>query len=283
MSTAEGTGDAGTIAVVSAKGGAGRTTLAAALARAAPSPMVMADCSLEVPDLALIFPTEVLARRPLESIPCAVIDPTVCVECLSCMENCRFGAIAYREGRFVVDPAACTGCGLCLRVCPVSATGMAPRTVGDLCLSRTPHGLLSHARLRPGFCTSGTLVAAVRGQARAAAEAARILLIDAPAGTGEAFAAAVAGAEILLVVAEPDRTAVRDLARMHAACAGHPGRVLVVINRSTLNPETAEEVRTFCRKEGLPLAGEIPFDEEIYRGRIPAEAARKVWERLGGY
>lgn len=270
-----------TIALVGARGGAGKTTLAAALAVTAPSAVVMADCNLEAPDLALFFPTEVIAQRPLEGMQCAVIDPAVCVECLSCVENCRFGAIAYRDGRFVVDPTVCSGCGLCLRVCPVSAPAMQSRIAGDLCLSRTPHGLLSHARLGPGFCTSGALVSAVREQALAELSRDQVLLVDAPAGTDGAFAAATAGADVFLVVTEPGRTAVRDLERMVSALSGHPGRVLVVVNGSTLNPKVVEEVRAFCRSEGLAIAGLIPFDEEVCRGRIPAEAAREIRSRIG--
>ncbi len=269
-----------TIALVSTRDGTGKTTLAAALAQAAPSAVVLADCNLETPDLALFFPTELLAQKPLEATPCAFIDPAVCVECLSCVENCRFGAIAYREGRFVVDPAACSGCGLCLRVCPVSAPTMQPRIVGHLCLSKTPQGLLSHGRLIPAFRTSGTLAAAVREQAFSELQQDQILLVDAPAWTGEAFAAAVAGADVLLAVAEPGRTAVRDLKKMFSALAGHTGRVLVVINKSTLSPHGAEDVRSFCRSEGIAIVGEMPFDEDIYRGRIPAQIARKVWSRI---
>lgn len=260
------------IAVVSGKGGTGRTTLTAALAGLAPPPVVMADCNLESPNLDLFLSTALVSRRPLPGTPCAVIDAGTCVECLSCVEHCVFGAISYREGRFTVNPAACEGCGLCMKVCPVSAPRMEPRTVGELCLSETPYGLLSHARLFPGYSANGSLVAEVMRQAREAAGEEPLLLVDGPPGTGRALLAAVAGADLILVVTEPTAAGIRGLRRVVAACRDVGGAIGVVIGRSTRSPEMTGAIRRLCRDEGIGILGEVPFDDAAAAGFNPSAA-----------
>jgi ferredoxin len=48
----------------------------------------------------------------------AVIDPTLCADCGTCIERCQVAAIVEGEGYAVVEPARCIGCGLCVSGCP---------------------------------------------------------------------------------------------------------------------------------------------------------------------
>ncbi len=279
------------IAVVSGKGGTGKTTLTAALAALAPSPVVMADCNLESSNLALLLPTGTVSKRPLTGRPCAVIDTDTCVECLSCVEHCAFGAISYRAGRFVVSPVACEGCGLCTRVCPASAPRMEPWFVGDLCLAETPYGLLSHARLLPGYSTNGFLVAEVKRQAREAAGEEPLLLVDGPPGTGGALLAAVAGADLILVVTEPSAAGIRDLERVVAACRDVGGVIGVVIGRAGQDLKKTDDIRRFCRDEGIDVFGEVPIDGAVLAQirtlttsvSPGARAYRQIWDCIERY
>lgn len=65
--------------------------------------------------------------------PVAVVDPTICVACLTCIRACTYGAAAIDGaltgvggimGAAVIDTRACTGCGLCAAACPTGAIGM---------------------------------------------------------------------------------------------------------------------------------------------------------------
>ncbi len=44
-----------------------------------------------------------------------------CIQCGSCMMECRRGAIAEVDGAFVFDRDRCAGCGRCSFFCPVGA------------------------------------------------------------------------------------------------------------------------------------------------------------------
>ena len=150
------------IAVVSGKGGTGKTSLVASLAALASGRAVYADCDVDAPDLHLILQPEIKERREFFGIKRAFIDSSKCTQCGSCQDACRFAAIAD----FQVNPALCEGCGVCKLVCPAEAVEMRESLAGYAYISETRFGPLVHAELFPGEEASGKLVAMVREMAR---------------------------------------------------------------------------------------------------------------------
>jgi len=97
------------IAVVSGKGGTGKTSIVASFAALARTRAVYADCDVDAPDLHLILQPEIKELREFFGIKRAIIDGLKCTQCGSCQEACRFNAICD----FQVDPVLCEGCGVC--------------------------------------------------------------------------------------------------------------------------------------------------------------------------
>ena len=108
------------IAVVSGKGGTGKTSIVASLAALSRGRAVYADCDVDAPDLHLILRPQVQESHDFIGIKRAFIDSEKCVQCGSCQESCRFSAIQD----FQVDQALCEGCGVCKLVCPAEAVEM---------------------------------------------------------------------------------------------------------------------------------------------------------------
>ena len=51
----------------------------------------------------------------------AVLDPSDCVACGSCVDVCPCEAIHIYQGSFAqVDSSRCVGCGRCVQECPAS-------------------------------------------------------------------------------------------------------------------------------------------------------------------
>jgi ferredoxin len=52
-----------------------------------------------------------------------------CTACGTCLEYCQFGALYYSKnlGQVSIDPSRCMGCGLCANNCPNDAIAMVPR------------------------------------------------------------------------------------------------------------------------------------------------------------
>ena len=116
------------IAVLSGKGGAGKTFVAAGLACAA-GRAAYVDCDVEEPNGRLFFRPENVARRVVErKMP--EFDREKCSGCRKCVESCRFNALVLVKGAPMLFPEVCHSCGVCAYVCPDGAVREAGREAG---------------------------------------------------------------------------------------------------------------------------------------------------------
>lgn len=83
------------IVVLSGKGGAGKTSVTAALARAmsAREKIVVCDYDVDAPDLHILLRPETEMRADFVSGHLAVFNPDNCIDCAQCLAFCRFDAI----------------------------------------------------------------------------------------------------------------------------------------------------------------------------------------------
>ncbi|MFZ2471280.1 MAG: ATP-binding protein [Methanothrix sp.] len=262
------------IAVVSGKGGTGKTSIVASLAYLARSRAVCADCDVDAPDLHLILRPTVMVRREFFGIKRAFINGEKCNQCGSCQEACRFSAIAG----FHVDPALCEGCGVCKLVCPAEAVQMRESLAGYAYLSDTRFGPLVHAELFPGEEASGKLVAMVREMASELAAMRKLdqILIDGSPGIGCPVIASLTGVDLTLVVTEPTITGEHDLERI-LDVAGHFGiKTAVCINKYDLNPEGSGRIEALCRERAITVAGRLPFHSSVVEAMVAGLAVTEV-------
>jgi MinD superfamily P-loop ATPase len=266
------------LAVVSGKGGTGKTSLTAALAHLAHSngyaeALVIADADVDAANLELV-----LAPQRLESVAfmggkIALIHPDVCAGCGDCAHHCRFDAIYKNNDEWVVDPLACEGCGVCALVCPNNAVQLEQQSCGWLYRSSSRYGPMVHAQLQPAQENSGKLVSKVRQQARQIAQInqKRLVLIDGPPGIGCPVIAALTGIDLALIVTEPTLSGLHDLRRI-AGLTHHFGlAAMVCVNKADLNPEGAESIEQECSHLGLDFLGSIPYDPQLAAAMAAAE------------
>lgn len=279
------------MAVVSGKGGTGKTMVSAALADLNPDSQILADCDVEAANLRLLLNAELQGQNPFYGLEAALIDQELCISCGTCFDNCRFGAISEEDGRYEVQTMHCEGCAVCELVCPEDAIKMVKVQNGELFVSKTNHGILVHARLYPGSGTSGLLVSQVKGKAEELAENPRWMLVDGPPGTGCPLIATVSGMDAVLVVTEPSVSALHDLKRVVNVSRRFGPKIAVVINRFDLEPEICQRIRDYCEEEGLAVVGEIPFDPQVVEavrqglpisrcGGPASEAMKPVWDAI---
>jgi MinD superfamily P-loop ATPase len=280
------------IAVVSGKGGTGKTSIVASLAALSAGRAVFADCDVDAPDLHLILSPQIREERRFYGIKRAFIDAEKCIQCGSCMEACRFSAISD----FKVDSARCEGCGVCSLVCPADSVSMAESQAGNVYLSETGFGPMVHAELFPGEEASGKLVALVRQMARdlAASRNLDLVLIDGSPGIGCPVIASLSGADLALVVTEPTITGEHDLERILLAAAHFGIKAAVCINKCDLNREAARSIEDLCTDRGVIIAGRLPYHSSVVQamtegrtvlemGGPVAAAISEMWGFLGTY
>lgn len=91
------------------------------------------------------------------------------------------------------------------------------------------------------------------------------VLLDSPAGLGEGFRLAAAGADTVVVVTTPDPAAQRDAQRCVAELVHEVPRLLLVMNR--VEPGTLRrlhgEIDRAMDATGLPLLGVVPEDNRV--------------------
>jgi len=264
------------LAVISGKGGTGKTSLVACFAALARN-VVLADCDVDAPDLALVLAPEVVRRQPFSAGKRARIRPGHCTACGKCEELCRFDAIFFDgpgngmvEKTFRVDPVACEGCGVCAWFCAEGAIEFGPVVNGEWYVSETRCGPMVHARLGIAEENSGKLVSMVRSNARRIAEerGLELVLIDGAPGIGCPVIASVTGATLVLAVTEPTLSGLHDLQRV-AELTRHFGiPTLVLVNKWDLNPEVCERIGAWVREQGLGLAGRVRYDPAVTEAQI---------------
>jgi len=277
------------VAVISGKGGTGKTTVVASLAALA-NDLVLADCDVDASDLHLLMHPGVETRREFIGLDVATIDSDACTECGLCEQHCRFDAISD----FEVDPILCEGCGVCAYVCQSDAIRLEPETAGEVFISKTACGPMVHARLFPGSEASGKLVAEVRQDSqRVAREAGKeLIIIDGSPGIGCPVIASITGIDLAVCISEPSVAGLHDLDRVHDLLKHFQIPAIAVINRYDINTELADEIEKSCQKKGVEVVARIPYDtsvvEAMVRGEPPtanpdSPACREItvcWEAL---
>jgi len=283
------------ITILSGKGGAGKTSVAAAIASLAKN-TVFCDNDVDAADLHLILHPKVKEEHEFSSGSKALIDPEECSVCGLCEEHCRFNAIHPNEqGIPEVNPFQCEGCRLCERICPQQAITSVQFNNNKWFVSDTRFGPLVHARMGAGEENSGRLVTEIRKKAReiAGETSARFIINDGPPGIGCPVIASVTGTGKVLLVIEPSLSGLHDAKRLLKLVESFRIPVFAVINKYDINTEITAQTEQFLQKKSIPLIGKIPFDTRLVDSMVagkslvefapdsePGQEFKSIWEKL---
>lgn len=276
------------IAVISGKGGTGKTTITAAFAGLCDA--VLADCDVDASNLPLIMDPRIIKEESFTGSHVAVKNEELCNYCGECRKVCRFDAITKD---FDIIPVACEGCGTCTVVCPSSALMLQERTTGKVFISRTRLGPMVHAELFMGEEASGKLVTKVRDVAAELAETEKkeLILIDGSPGIGCPVIASMVGATIVLLVTEPTLSGMYDLERVYKMVDHFSIPCCVCINKCDINVENAQKIESWCHQNTIPIVGTLPYDTRVYEimvlkktltecGTTLSEKIENMWEKI---
>ncbi|MEW6374534.1 MAG: ATP-binding protein [Thermodesulfobacteriota bacterium] len=280
------------IAIVSGKGGTGKTIITASFAALAKR-KVMVDCDVDAADLHLILSPKIKEKHEFKGWKKALIDLDICTGCGICRDICRFEAI-IPDPYFHIDSISCEGCGLCSFICPLNAITMKDNLAGEWYVSETRYGPMVHAKLGIAEENSGKLVTLVKMNAEMIAEKGDLdyLIIDGPPGIGCPVIATLSRADLALVVTEPTLPGIHDMERIIGVARHFGVRVSCVINKFDINLENSAKIENWCKSENILFLGKIPFDEivthslvkktpvvEYYEGEVSSKI-RDIWNYL---
>ncbi|MFH1283476.1 MAG: ATP-binding protein [bacterium] len=254
------------VAVISGKGGTGKTVITAALAALVKN-KVMADCDVDAADLHLLLKPRIKEKHIFKSGATALINKDKCTQCGKCIKICRFHAISKE---FEIDSISCEGCAFCKFACPVEAITMEDNLSGEWFISDTRFGPMVHAKLGIAEENSGKLVTLVRKQAKETSEknSSNWIIIDGAPGTGCPVIASLANVDCALVVTEPTLSGLHDADRVIGVAKHFGVFVALLVNKYDLNTDMAKKIEEYCKKNGIPVVGKIGFDKDIVRAVV---------------
>lgn len=281
------------IVVISGKGGAGKTSVTAALAHLS-GPKIVCDLDVDAPDLHMLLAPERVCSVEFHSGNEAVIDTGRCTGCGQCADLCRFEAIyPTAGGAYAVAPLRCEGCKVCVSLCPEEAIDFPVKHCGDWYVSETRFGSFVHAQLYPGEENSGRLVTLLKQEARKLAEADGMdtILCDGAPGIGCPVISSLAGTTLCVLVTEPTPSGRHDLERVAELCAHFKTPVAVIINKYDLNPKETARIEAMCKDKGHPVVCHLPFDPDMTQAMLQARAVsehspklrallQEAWQRI---
>ncbi|OEU73834.1 MAG: hypothetical protein BA864_06060 [Desulfuromonadales bacterium C00003093] len=254
------------IAVMSGKGGAGKTSVTAALLKLLPE-VVAVDGDVNASNLPILLNLKKLSTSDYYAMDVAQIDTANCTRCGRCTEICAFNAIDLDvQGNYSVNDE-CEGCAACAWVCPAKCIDMVPHCSGTKYLSQLENGFLLHADLIPGEDNSGKLIADIRKQARTVSteKGLDLILIDGPPGTSCQAIASITGVDMVLAVLEESLSGLSDYRRLAKLVESFRIPHLVLLNKSGIDPELGKRIETVVAENGGEIVARIPFDMEIPR------------------
>ncbi len=261
------------IAVISGKGGTGKSSISAAFATLN-GKVVLADCDVDAANLYLIFDPSVEEEEVYIAGHKAVIDYSKCTNCQICKDYCRFDAISLKNDKIVISEISCDGCFLCSRICPDNAIEMIPNDKSRMYSGSFRNGKMIYGRLAPGEENSGKLVNMVRDKAQQVSKDTGIdtIILDGPPGIGCPVISTITGVNRVIIVTEPTISGLHDMQRALEIVTKFNIKPSIIINKADLNSIMTAKIRKWCKENGIDVNGELVFDAEIVEAMVQGKS-----------
>ena len=273
------------IAVISGKGGVGKTSLVASLAsimnKDPANKIIVLDCDVDAPNLALILPPkseEDVITQDMYTTKKARFLEEKCVQCKQCYDEhfCEFSALNWDENNNIpiIDYLACEGCGACKVLCPEDAFEINPVKSGEIISYNANAGFpLIYGKTKLGSTTSGLLVSEVKQHATELKKYndTNYILIDGPPGIGCPVIATVSGVDYIIAITEPTPSGLHDLKRAIEMVNQFNIPFGIVINKADLKSASQKLLNSYIKKSSYKILGKIDFDLSIPEAMSYAE------------
>lgn len=257
------------IAVLSGKGGAGKTFVAVNLASVAGKSTYI-DCDVEEPNGYLFLkPENVTEQKVYTYIP--ALDSTKCDGCRKCVDFCHFNAIVLIKNKLKVFNDVCHFCGGCKLVCPNGAIYDEKREVGVLQI-----GVHNNIQVVTGVLNTGEASSIpVIKEALKTRKDSDLTIIDSPPGSACSVMESIDDADYCVLVAEPTAFGLHNFKMVHELVRLMGKKCGVVINKSDM---IYQPLIDFCRENNTEILLDIPYDAKLAANNANGNIASETSE-----
>ena len=246
------------IAILSGKGGTGKTTVTSNLAINIHNSIVI-DSDVEEPNLHIFMDVQdITSESTFTFYPS--INKELCNLCGKCGDFCNYNAIIPAKNQVIVFKESCHDCGGCKLVCPNGAITYEKREIGKIFKGISKYNTkLFYGTLNVGEMSGVKIIDQLKKYSTNY-DHEKTIFIDSPPGTSCATVAAVEGVDYAIIVSEPTPFGVSDMKMVVEMLRKMNIPFGLIINKAELGDN---EIYDYCKNEKIDILGEIPFDKEI--------------------
>ncbi len=241
------------IAVLSGKGGTGKTTVSTNLAIAMNANYI--DCDVEEPNgFIFLKPDNIKKRDVLTEYPFIVEEK--CSLCGKCVNACQFNALAKVKEDIILFEKICHSCGACEVACDKDAITFKKRKVGIV-----EEGNYKNLKCVRGLLDIGEPMAVpvIRNVLDSIPEGTNI--VDCSPGTSCNVVNSLKYVDGAVLVTEPTKFGLHDLNMAVQLVKKFNIPFGIVINKS--NSDEKNEVIDYCMENNIKILAHIPYSKDV--------------------
>ena len=262
------------IAVLSGKGGTGKTLVSVNLAASADNAVYL-DCDVEEPNGFLFFqPKNIIATEIVIKIP--YVNQEQCSGCKKCVDFCKFNALAYTN-KVLIFEEMCHSCGGCMLVCPNQAIREKDKIIGKIESGNSEQVTVCTGILNIGEVSGIPIIKELLQDDNNNSE---ITIIDCPPGSACIVMESIKDADYCILVAEPTLFGCHNLKMVHELVNVFDKKYGVILNKCVEGVNPAE---VYCNENEIKILGKIMFDPELGLINSQGLIATRISEKYKGF
>lgn len=269
------------IAVLSGKGGTGKTFVSVNLAYVN-SNAIYVDCDIEEPNGDLYFKSKLLKENSVD-VKLPKIDHSKCSGCRQCIEFCKFNALAFINNKVKVFEDICHSCGGCTIICQEFAITEFDKRIGTI-----TKGISDDTPVLSGVLNIGSKsgVPIIKQQLEEISNHSNLTIIDCPPGSSCTVMESIVDADYCLLVVEPTIFGIHNFNMVYNLVKLFNKPFGAIVNKSI---DDNSLVENFCNENSIKILESIPFDFDVNQmnseGMIISKELikyKKIFEDISG-
>jgi MinD superfamily P-loop ATPase len=244
------------IAVLSGKGGTGKTLVSVNLA-AVSKEATYIDCDVEEANGHLFFKPQWIEKEDI-AVKIPQVDKKLCDGCRNCVNFCKFNALVYVNDELKIFDEICHSCGGCILVCPQKALTEKDKIIGIIKKGISDNVTIYTGVLNTGEPSGVPIINKLLSEKNLKEN--KLTVIDCPPGSSCVVMESIKDADYCILVAEPTLFGVHNLEMVYQLVKLFDKPFGVVLNKCLKEDNPAEK---YCIENDIKILSKIPFDNEL--------------------